>query len=422
MDYFKKVSQNLKNTVHLFTIIAAFSAMIYCFKDFSQEISITLLNKKYIIIYLQVMLSISLIIFIVCVLQPIFSEGALIKIMQYIVVTNRSIYEKNFQFIIPVCFLAGIGVVMVYSYTSIYAANTFDKPEYFLIRQAGYVFIGISCMVTTSHLKYFTFKKMANSLLIILLFLLAALLIGVHLGIPTQKGYSQICSSIRINYYEITKITFVIYFASQLSQQKIKVVSIIPLLLIFILVFFIEGKYGWRILTMLAFSGLLMIFVKHKRQSFLIFFQLLVLILSVVFLILLYQESKTIGGLFGVGIGKGSIKYNSAQLIGPLIIEELGFLGGALIIGLFILYISEGIFISRKAPDTFGCLLSIGLVGVICFQTFQYFLKTLHILSVDSVALPFISYGWPQILTNFLITGIILNISFFSKKKKMKLE
>lgn len=418
MSYFRQVSQNLKNTVHLFTVIATFAAMLYCFKDFSQDISIFLLQKKFIILYLQMSLFISLIIFIVCLMQPLLPFVQLKTIMRYMNGISNALEGYNRQALFSVLFITGVGIVLVFSYTKAYSVLNYNTPYYFFKRQSIYVFIGIIFLVTTRHLNYNRYRYLAESLMVVLLAVLTGLLVGLTFGMQSQVANLNIFTTLKTYYWEATKLIFVIYLAAQLSLQKIKIKSFIAILILLILVFLIENKHLHGVFAILSTSGLIMVFVRNKNQDFKKYLIPIVLMSSSVLLVFLYHESKVLGGFWGVGVGKGSAKFDSTQLIGPLLIEEFGFLGSVIFLFLFITIILQGISISNKSNNLFGCLLSIGLISIIYVQNFYYFLKTFQFLSVDNITLPFISYGWPQVLTNLTVIGIISNIAAYKAKPR----
>ena len=122
------------------------------------------------------------------------------------------------------------------------------------------------------------------------------------------------------------------------------------------------------------------------------------------------------GGLFGVGLGESKQKYlyisePQNDFIFSIIAEELGFIGCAIIIALFAIFIWRGILIAIKAPDTFGSLIAVGITSLVAIQV------TLNIGVVTSsipntgISLPFFSYGGTALFILLCSVGILLNIS-----------
>lgn len=122
------------------------------------------------------------------------------------------------------------------------------------------------------------------------------------------------------------------------------------------------------------------------------------------------------GGIVGRGLGESREKllflpepYN--DFIFAIIGEELGLLGGLLIIGLFASLTWVGYSIARRAPDRFGMLLASGITFTIAAQAAINLGVATGILPVTGLTLPFISYGGSSLIVSFAMTGILLNIS-----------
>jgi cell division protein FtsW len=134
------------------------------------------------------------------------------------------------------------------------------------------------------------------------------------------------------------------------------------------------------------------------------------------------------GGLFGVGLGRSTQKFNflperHTDFIFSIIGEELGFIGASLVIGLTFLYVMRGFKIAREAPDMFGFLLASGISFMFGIQVFINVGVATHLLPTTGVTLPFISYGGSSLLLTFITTGILLNISkHTSMERKMSRE
>lgn len=122
------------------------------------------------------------------------------------------------------------------------------------------------------------------------------------------------------------------------------------------------------------------------------------------------------GGLTGVGIGNSLQKYgylpeNTTDSIFAIIGEELGFVGGVMVILSFIFVILLGFSISGKAKDTFGKLLAAGITILIAIQALINLSSQTALLPLTGVPLPFISYGGSALIVNLSAIGILINIS-----------
>lgn len=129
------------------------------------------------------------------------------------------------------------------------------------------------------------------------------------------------------------------------------------------------------------------------------------------------------GGIFGVGLGRGMQKFgrvpeNHTDMIFSIIGEELGLIGSAIVILLFVLFIWRGLSIAARTKDPFRRYLAVGITCMIGFQAFLNLGVVIDLLPVTGVTLPFISYGGSSLLLNMAAVGILLNISRFAEREE----
>lgn len=127
------------------------------------------------------------------------------------------------------------------------------------------------------------------------------------------------------------------------------------------------------------------------------------------------------GGLFGVGLGQSKQKYlyisqPQNDFIFAVLAEELGFIGCAIVIILFAIFIWRGILIAIKAPDTFGSLVAVGITVLIGLQAIMNIAVVTSSMPVTGISLPFFSYGGTSLLILLCSVGVLLNISRHSTK------
>ena len=129
------------------------------------------------------------------------------------------------------------------------------------------------------------------------------------------------------------------------------------------------------------------------------------------------------GGLFGLGLGKSRQKYlylpfQYNDYIFAVICEELGLVGGLLIILLFAMTILRGYWIALRARDRFSTVLAAGLVTLIAIQTILNLGVVTNLLPSTGIALPFFSYGGTALAVNLGEMGIVLSISRYTNAYK----
>jgi len=126
------------------------------------------------------------------------------------------------------------------------------------------------------------------------------------------------------------------------------------------------------------------------------------------------------GGLMGTGLGKSLQKYfylpePQTDFIFAILAEELGFIGGAAVIILFILFLWRGIKIALEAPDGFGRLLALGVIFMVTIQVMINVSVVIGLIPVTGITLPFLSYGGSSLTLTLMSAGVVLNISRHSK-------
>lgn len=129
------------------------------------------------------------------------------------------------------------------------------------------------------------------------------------------------------------------------------------------------------------------------------------------------------GGLFGVGLGSGRLKYSyvseaHTDFIFTIWCEETGFVGAVLVILLYLAFIWRGFRIAMHAPDTFSALLVYGLTAHVGIQAFLNILVVTDNMFNTGVSLPFFSYGGSSLMVLLAEMGMILSVSKHSFQKR----
>ncbi|MBV8151329.1 MAG: FtsW/RodA/SpoVE family cell cycle protein, partial [Candidatus Eremiobacteraeota bacterium] len=123
------------------------------------------------------------------------------------------------------------------------------------------------------------------------------------------------------------------------------------------------------------------------------------------------------GGLFGKGLYHGTqtqlnfVPEHSRDFIFTVLGEELGFLGGLVLLALYTVVLIGGVRAMYAARDRFGFLLASGLVAMLFFHVLINVGMTIGIMPITGIPLPFMSYGGSAILTDYAAVGILLNIA-----------
>lgn len=127
------------------------------------------------------------------------------------------------------------------------------------------------------------------------------------------------------------------------------------------------------------------------------------------------------GGLVGKGLGYGSqsqLKFLPAQqtdFIFAVLSEELGFIGGVLLLVLFFILLIRIVNISKNSRDEFGLMIGIGAVLIIIFQVIVNVGMNMGLLPVTGIPLPFVSYGGSSLISILILMGILQSIYIRNK-------
>jgi rod shape determining protein RodA len=123
------------------------------------------------------------------------------------------------------------------------------------------------------------------------------------------------------------------------------------------------------------------------------------------------------GGLQGQGLFQGTqtkygfIPERQTDFIFSVIGEQLGLVGGCIVLVLLMVLCLRIWRVAVTARDTAGTLVCIGVLAMFVFQTFQNIGMTIGIMPVTGIPLPFVSYGGSSIITAFAGIGLVLNVA-----------
>ncbi|KKQ16767.1 MAG: Stage V sporulation protein E [Berkelbacteria bacterium GW2011_GWA1_36_9] len=122
------------------------------------------------------------------------------------------------------------------------------------------------------------------------------------------------------------------------------------------------------------------------------------------------------GGIFGEGLGMSTQKFGflpqaMSDSVFAIIGEELGIIGGTILVALFILFFYLGIKIAKNSNDKFSKLTAIGITFWITLQAFINISSAIGIFPLAGIPLPFFSYGGSHLAAEIIGVGLLLNIS-----------
>ncbi len=123
------------------------------------------------------------------------------------------------------------------------------------------------------------------------------------------------------------------------------------------------------------------------------------------------------GGAFGMGFLKGTqshyrfLPQQSTDFIFSILSEEWGFIGGIFVMLLFTIILVRGIVIIRKTENSFGSLISTGIVTMLFFHFIVNIGMVMGTMPITGIPLLFLSYGGSSLWTAMLATGLLMSIN-----------
>lgn len=356
----------------------------------------------------------------------------------------------DFIIFVAVTILLGIGVVMVYSASAVKALATYGDSQYFLKRQLLWALLGLFAMTVTMNIDYWHLRKLAKIGLIGSLALLALVIVpGVGHEVNGAVRWLVI-GRFQLQPSELMKMALVLYLADALANSKDRVKNflkgLLPYLALIGIIFALVMKEpdlgtalvtagtavvvlfigGARLGHLVGLAGaslpvlLYLIFSEdYRRRRILSFINPWADRLNTGYHIIQSLYAIGSGGIFGLGLGKSRQKFfylpeQHTDFIFAILGEELGFIGCAVVLGLFFLFIWRGYRIAINAPDTFSSLLAAGLTTLIAIQALMNIAVVTASIPITGVPLPFISYGGSSLTFSLVGIGVLLNISRYA--------
>lgn len=376
---------------------------------------------------------------------------------------KQKVVNNSFDFIlfITVLLLLALGVTMVLSASSPSALATTGSSYTYVLKQLISAAIGIVAMLTLSKIdykKYASFYKIAY--FVSFLALLLVLVPGLGRTVNGARRWINLPVVSSFQPSELTKIGLIVFYAVFLTKHKDELKNIWkgflkPFLIlapVILVLLGVQSHFSASVIIILVIS--VMMIVAGSKVSHFVTFGTIgatgliggMYILAKFFNIGGFRLTRITafmnpwadaqdsgwqiiqslyaigsGGLFGVGLGNSKQKYlyisePHNDFIFAVLAEELGFIGCAIVILLFAIFIWRGIIIAMKAPDMFGSLLATGITALIGLQAIINIAVVTSSMPVTGMALPFFSYGGTSLIILLCAVGVLLNISRQSNK------
>lgn len=343
--------------------------------------------------------------------------------------------------------LALLGLVMVFGASFFLGGERFGDPYAMAMRQTTFLLLAVGIGVVASRVPLPVLRRLAYPALGVVLLMLACVLIP---GIGQVRGGARRWLSLGFVTFEpseLLKPVFVLYLAHSLARKREKIhsftygvlphliVALVPMMLLML-----QPDFGAT--AVLALLTGAMLFVAGARPG-----QLLALgvgAASAGFVAIYwspYRWKRVMGfldpwddplgkgfqlvqsflafgsgGVTGVGLGHSRQKLfylpeGHTDFIFALIGEEMGFLGGALVLLGFVILAVRGFRLATRAHDAFTSYVAFGLTFVVVMQAALNIAVVMGCLPTKGMPLPLLSYGGSSLVTTIGMIAVLLGIS-----------
>jgi|AGTN01.3.fsa_nt_gi cell division protein FtsW len=359
-------------------------------------------------------------------------------------------HSFDYTLLVMTIILVLFGIVMVFSasfYSAENSSSTGYNGYYYFWKQVQGAALGLVAMVAMMLFDYHHLKKLRFWILGAALVMMVLVFVP-GIGIERNNSHRWInLLIIEIQPIEVLKFAIIVFMAAGISinrakmkQFKYGMLPYLALLLICAVLLYLQPNFSAIVtLALLMFVIMLVGGVNLKHFGFMALAGIgggTVAMLAThyrierIFAFLdpwtyasdeSYQLIQSLyavgsGGLFGLGLGNSRQKflylpYSESDCIFAIVVEELGYVGGLLVLAAFGLLIWRGVRTALRAPDDFGMMLATGITALLAIQVFINIGVVTGCVPPTGVVLPFISAGNTSLITFMASIGVLLNIS-----------
>lgn len=361
----------------------------------------------------------------------------------------------DYSLLFIVLFLLGFGLVMIYSASSYTAAQSFGNAAHYLKRQMTAVLLGLAAMGAVAFIPYHFWERFA-----LLAYIVAAVMIPMvktPLGVESHGATRWIeipGTGFNIQPAEIAKLCMILFLAVLVCKMGKGIRTTKGFILMVLIpmpivaeVYLLTQNLSSAIII-LGISVLMVFVASPDYKKFVIMGLLGMAVVSLVIYLVVsgseffafrgnrirswldpesdptdtgFQTLQGLyaigsGGIWGKGLGQSMQKLSflpEAQndMIFSIICEELGLFGAIAIIVMFIMLLWRMMVIANNAPDLFGAMLVVGVMGHVAIQAILNIAVVTNSIPNTGISLPFISYGGSSVIFLLIEIGLVLSVA-----------
>lgn len=337
-----------------------------------------------------------------------------------------------------------IGALILFSVSAHIGQEKRGDTFYYLKHQALFGFLCGSIIASAAFKVNIRFLKKYSHLFFLLTLLLSALVFIPHIGLETSGAKRWISiGSFSFQPTEFLKMSLPLYLATWLTKKKrdkaADLLAFIVIILPAVLILYLQPDYST--LLLLVFMALLVYFLADTPLRHIIVMAVIGISFCLIFMVIApyrmrrimiflhpymdpmdagFQSQQSLiavgsGGIWGKGLGLSTQKFGFvpnvvSDSIFPVFCEEAGFVGGGIVVLLFLLFLIRTVMLAKRKRDRFNRALASTLGAGIVAQAFLNMGALIGLLPLTGVPLPFISYGGTHLLAELSIIGLVFNL------------
>ena len=340
---------------------------------------------------------------------------------------------------------------MVFSAGIPYAETRYGDGYYFIKRQILWLTMGFLAMIVGSKIPTAVYRRLSPVFYALTLGLLVLVLLFGFVGNGAQRWIS--IGPLTIQPSEIAKLSLIMmlakYFADNEEREYKESVrrgfvrgTLLPSLIMLVPIVLVMLQRHLSCIIILGCIGLLLIFVSGVNPKYIAGFCALgaAAVSYLAFFTEYTKERITVwqnpeaykltggwqtlqglmaigtGGMFGVGLGASVLKHcyvsePANDMIFAILCEELGIVGAAAALGLFMLLVYRGCRLALRSKSTYSRLITLGISIKMAIQVLLNVAVVTNSIPNTGISLPFFSYGGSSLIMLFFEMGILLSVS-----------
>ncbi len=368
---------------------------------------------------------------------------------------EHSEYFFDYSLLFIVLFLAGFGLVMIYSASSYEALQENGDAAHYLKKQLIAIIIGFVVMIAVANINYHFWERFY--ILGCIVAAGALFMVLTPLGIEShgaRRWFRIPGIGLQVQPAEIAKIATILFLAVMVCKMGSSIRTLKGMCILLIvpgilaLIIKVVTNNMSSALIVLAIAAVMIFVASPDYKKFILMglagaAGVTVLVMYIVstggaggfrnerIIAWLDPESEGLdkgfqtlqglyaigsGGVWGKGLGQSMQKLNflpesQNDMIFSIICEELGLFGAVAIILMFIMLIWRMMVIAQNAPDLFGAMLVVGVMGHIAVQAILNIAVVTNTIPNTGISLPFISYGGSSIMFLLAEIGLVLSVA-----------